>query len=62
MSILGIAYQQLRFRPAQRGSQTHSGLRIAPVGISALLASVGSQPRLSYVPQEYYQSVSSYLR
>ena len=27
----------------------HSGLRIAPVGISALFASVGSQPRLSYV-------------
>ena len=28
---MGIAHQQLRFRPAQRGSQTHSGLRVPPV-------------------------------
>ena len=46
------SYRSLAFKLCSRTSfqaSLHSGSRIAPVGISALFASVGSQPRLSYV-------------
>ena len=54
MSVLGIAYQQLRFRPAQRGSQTHSGSRIR-YGLRALRQA----PRL---PLSHFAHQSARLR